>query len=86
MAVICGSISGVHPEAIKGYLECRKVLVERETTLSVMRASGPSTVLIGYPDADERRKQSLVPVEEELAIVRKEIAEIDELVNVRKPQ
>jgi len=75
MAVTLGKIF-INPDAIKGYLECRKLLVERETWLVQMKVEGPKHAVITMAkDIDfvpTRNK-----LDEELAIVRAQIAEID---------
>ena len=81
----------LHPEAVKGYLECRKLLVERETEIVMMMVKSDVRVLVdesnpnGYvltggraQMLDGRGEKTFAQVE--LETVRDEIAEIDRLI------
>ena len=77
MATIHGR-AFIHTEAVKGYLECRKLLVERETQLVYMRIKGDLRL-----EAKPRPLVEPIPLtetEQELALVRAQIAEIDALI------
>jgi hypothetical protein len=84
----------LHPEAVKGYLECRKLLVERETAIvmKMMEWDAIQPVLTGKPPKQMRwfsHAERFVEcpvgektfVQTELETVRAEIAEIDRLIS-----
>ena len=68
----------LHPEAVKGYLECRKLLVERETQLVYMKIKGDMSRPLTAFSSDGTGP--LTETEREIEIVRAQIAEIDALV------
>ena len=82
----------LHPEAVKGYLECRKLLVERETEIVMMMAKSDVRVLVdesnpnGYVLTGGRArmvdgKDEKTFAQVELQTVRDEIAYIDTTIS-----
>lgn len=72
----------LHPEAVKGYLECRKLLVERETQLAYMRCNLDGKLISVTEEIGtyKIKNPSIAVIETELETVRAEIAEIDRLI------
>jgi len=80
MAAIHMGNNFLHPEAIKGYLECRKLLVERETQLVAWMCNP-----IPNPDQEDFKRIDSAIAFKLIGYLERTSAHIDrELENVRR--